>query len=63
VKELIQDDLTVENLKKELEDILINEPHIAELKKDYADLKSLLSKDGNASAKAADSIVQYLSEK
>jgi len=62
VKELIQDDLTVENLKRELEDILTNEPRVAKLKKDYDDLKALLSKGGNASEKAAGSIIQFLSE-
>ena len=62
VKELIQDDLTVENAKKELEDILTNESRISELKKDYADLKTLLSKGGNASEKAASSIIQFLSK-
>jgi lipid-A-disaccharide synthase len=62
VKELIQDDLTVENAKKELEDILTNESRISQVKKDYSDLKTLLSKGGNASEKAASSIIQFLSE-
>ena len=62
VKELIQDDLTVENAKKELEDILTNESRITQVKKDYSDLKTLLSKGGNASEKAAASIIQFLSE-
>jgi lipid-A-disaccharide synthase len=43
VKELIQDELTPENLKHELHELITNETRIAELKKDYADLKALLS--------------------
>lgn len=62
VKELIQDELTVDNLKKELQDILTNELRLTQLKKDYAELKTLLSKGGNASENAADSIVQFLSK-
>lgn len=60
VKELIQNDLTPENLHRELNDILNNETRIAELKKDYSDLKHLLNQGGNASAKAAKSIVDFI---
>ena len=60
VKELIQDDLNKENLKKELSQILIDEIRIASIKKDYVALKQLLSEGGNASAKAASSIVNFL---
>jgi lipid-A-disaccharide synthase len=62
VKELIQNDLTVENLKHELQELLTNEKRIAEIKKDYMELKRILSEDGNASAKAATSIVDFLSK-
>ena len=62
VKELIQNDLTVENLKHELHELLTNEKRIAELKKDYAELKQILSEGGNASAKAARSIIHFLSK-
>jgi lipid-A-disaccharide synthase len=62
VKELIQHDLTVENLKNELNELLNNEKRIAELKKDYAELKNILSEGGNASSKAARSIVEFLSK-
>lgn len=62
VKELIQNDLTVENLKNELQDLLTNEARINELKKDYAELKKILSEGGNASAKAARSVVDFLSK-
>jgi len=60
VKELIQDDLTVENLKKELEELLNNENRKEQLQKDYAALKQLLSKGGNASAQAAAAVIQFL---
>jgi len=62
VKELIQNDLTVENLKHELHELLTNERRIAELKKDYAELKQILSEGGNASVKAARSIIHFLSK-
>ncbi len=60
VKELIQHDLTAEKLQHELHELLTNDSRITEIKKDYADLKRLLSESGNASAKAAQSIYQYL---
>jgi lipid-A-disaccharide synthase len=60
VKELIQQELTVENLQQELQPILTNESRIAEIKKDYAELKALLSESGNASAKAAYLIQEFL---
>jgi len=60
VKELIQNDLTIENLKKELTGLLTDEKRIAEIKADYAALKTLLGQDGNASAKAVASIKNFL---
>jgi lipid-A-disaccharide synthase len=60
VKELIQDELTVDNCRKELNEILHNEYRIKQLKADYAALKDLLSQGGHASAKAAKSIVEFL---
>jgi lipid-A-disaccharide synthase len=62
VKELIQDDLTVKNLQQELEELLTDETRIASVKKDYADLKNILGREGNASAKAAQSITLFLSQ-
>jgi len=53
VKELIQNDLTVENLKHELSQLLFNEARQQQLKKDYENLKTILSGGGNASANAA----------
>lgn len=60
VKELIQDEMNVENLKKELNELLNNEVRKKQLKADYAALKELLSQGGHASEKAARSIVEYL---
>ena len=60
VTELIQHKMTVENFKKELEQLLRNESRLAEIKKDYAALRELLSKDGHASEKAARSIIHFL---
>ena len=61
VKELIQDELTVENLGRELNELLNNEEKKAQLKKDYSTLKDILSQGGHASANAAKSIVNWLS--
>ena len=61
VKELIQDELTVENLGRELNELLNNEEKKAQLKKDYSMLKDILSQGGHASANAAKSIVNWLS--
>ncbi|MDW0238634.1 MAG: hypothetical protein QOC35_08725, partial [Nitrososphaeraceae archaeon] len=60
VKELIQDEMNAENIKTELNKILKDQQVIAAMKKDYADLKKLLSEGGHASAKAAKSIVQFV---
>ncbi len=62
VKELIQDELTVENLKRELNLLLTDETKQEQLKKDYAALKNLLSKGGHASANAAASIQAFLTK-
>ena len=61
VKELIQKDLTVDNLKHELHELLINESRITQIKKDYAELRRMLSDGDNASSKAAKSIFDFLS--
>ncbi len=60
VKELIQHDLTVENLVKELSDLLNNPERKKQIQKDYAALKNLLSAGGNASANAARSIYDFI---
>ena len=60
VKELIQDELTPQNLRRELDDILHNPTRRAQLEKDYHELTALLSQGGHASANAARSILQFL---
>jgi len=60
VKELIQDDLTPESLKKELADLLFNPARIAQLQSDYAELRQKLSEGGHASANAAKSIMALI---
>lgn len=60
VTELIQNDLNEKNLTREL-NLLLNDPEkIRQIKKDYAELKRILSKEGNASAKAASLILEFL---
>ena len=60
VKELIQKDFNVENATNELQKLLTDKTKQEQLKKDYADLKTLLSKGGNASANAAHSIYDFM---
>ena len=60
VRELIQDELTTENLVKELRLLLTDEKRKTTLQKDYSDLKDILSAGGHASAQAAKSIVTFL---
>jgi lipid-A-disaccharide synthase len=60
VKELIQDELTVENLKRELDGLLNDAAKRERVKKDYGDLKALLSQGGHASANAAESIYNFM---
>jgi lipid-A-disaccharide synthase len=62
VKELIQDALTVENIKRELNLLLNDETKKQKLEDDYAALKNLLSKGGHASANAAESIHTFLTK-
>lgn len=61
VKELIQDELNPENCTRELKKILEDGPERTRLLEDYKALTTLLSEGGNASEKAARSIVTYLS--
>jgi lipid-A-disaccharide synthase len=62
VKELIQNELTVANLRKELNDLLTSEARQQQLQEDYASLRHLLGQGGHASARAARSIVAFLSK-
>lgn len=59
VKELIQDELTVENISKELTLLMNNEERKNKIKGDYALLKNLLSKGGPASKNAANIIFSF----
>lgn len=60
VKELIQHEMTAANISTELKKLLADPETISLIRKDYADLKDLLSQGGNASEKAAEIIVGYL---
>jgi len=60
VKELIQNDLTTANLVNELQQLLTNENRITTLRKDYAELKTNLSKGGHASRQAAKIICDFI---
>ena len=60
VKELIQNELTAENITKELNGILFDTLKRETIELDYADLKNLLSKGGNASANAAKIIFEFV---
>ena len=60
VKELIQKDLTVKNLVKELTTILTNHDRQKQIANDYVALKNLLGAGGNASSNAARSVYEFL---
>lgn len=60
VKELIQDDLTAENITLELKKILFDENKRNQIFDDYAELRKLLYLQGNASDNAARSILSML---
>ncbi len=53
VKELIQEEMTAENIIAELKKLISDEGIRTRLFKDYEDLRALLSQGGNASEKAA----------
>ncbi len=61
VTELIQADLNVSNLKKELTIILNDAERINAIKEDYDSLRNKLQFEGNASANAAKIIADFLS--
>lgn len=60
VKELIQQELTTENLVRELRTILYDVDKRAAMQDDYAQLKALLTQGGKASEQAASSIYRWL---
>jgi lipid-A-disaccharide synthase len=63
VKELIQDQFTVNNLVYELKNLLENPNRREQLAQDYAQLKDILSFRGDASENAAKSILAFLKNK
>ena len=60
VTELIQHELTEENVRRELHRILFDEKRVRQIKEDYTALKNLLQQGGNASEKAARIIIEFL---
>jgi lipid-A-disaccharide synthase len=60
VKELIQQELSVSNIRRELDLILHDSQKLNDMKDNYRTLKELLQKEGNASARAAREIVGFL---
>ncbi|HZI68605.1 MAG TPA: lipid-A-disaccharide synthase [Hanamia sp.] len=60
VRELIQNDLTAENIAIELKKILFDKTKREKILDDYSALKQLLSEDGNASKNAAESIYSFV---
>jgi lipid-A-disaccharide synthase len=60
VTELIQNELNLKNVIAELDKILHDQSHISQLKKDYDELRHILKKEKNASARAAQEIVGFL---
>lgn len=57
VPELIQREMNAANLGRELLELLNNKERIAQMKKDYAELRDLLGMEGDAAAKAAEGVV------
>ena len=60
VKELIQDELTPENLALELKALTSDPQRIQQVQQDYAALKAILSAGGDASAKAAALVYEFV---
>jgi lipid-A-disaccharide synthase len=60
VKELIQDELNVSQLRKELNQLLNDPIRQQQISADYETLKEILTRGGHASANAASSILRYL---
>jgi lipid-A-disaccharide synthase len=63
IKELIQDELNVENIVTELKKIIEDNDVITQITDDYDQLRKLLAQGGNASEKAAKSIASFLRAK
>jgi lipid-A-disaccharide synthase len=61
VTELIQHEMNESNLVKELKLILYDEKRKIQIRNDYRELKNLLQQGGNASARAAASVLKFMS--
>lgn len=62
VTELIQQDLNVKNLVRELGLLLHDQQKNSEIKRDYKQLREILSREGNASARAASLILEFMKQ-
>lgn len=60
VKEMIQDDMNPDNLRKELTELLNNDGYRNRILNDYRELNQVLQKGGNASSNAAEEIWTWL---
>ena len=60
VKELIQEEMNVQNITAELRKLIYDSELRNRMHKDYSELRNLLSQGGNASEKAAGLIVDFL---
>jgi lipid-A-disaccharide synthase len=60
VKELIQEEMNVENIVAELRKLIYDNGIRNRIHQEYSDLRNLLSQGGNASEKAAESIVAFV---
>ena len=60
VTELIQDDMNVKNIRRELTLLLTDDNKQVQIKKDYSELRALLSMGGHASDNAAKKIREFL---
>ena len=60
VKELIQDEMTADNVRIELTELLTNTSKQTQIQQDYSALHNLLSQGGNASKKAATIIYEFI---
>jgi lipid-A-disaccharide synthase len=63
ITELIQNEMNAKNITAALNKLLFNESKQKQLQEDYAALKNKLSQGGNASAKAAKSIYDFIATK
>ncbi len=63
LKELIQDDMTLENLRTELDSLLHDPERRSQLREDYRQLREVLSSEGSAPARAATIVSEFLRSK